>query len=85
MLCTFSVILWVEVDSICLHTLSTAIISIWVADLGSRLARMQLLLRQRFPYEGQAAHPRFSPSETLAIPNDMLIQSNNNARNIPIA
>lgn len=55
------------------------------ANLGrrSRLARIHHLLRQRsFPTKGTAADPKILPSETLAIPNDMLIQLNDNIRNI---
>lgn len=49
----------------------------------SRLARIHHLLRQRsFPTKGPAADPNILPSETLAIPNDMLIQLNDNIRNI---
>lgn len=87
MLCVFSVILWQKLSSVCLHTLSHC----HHANLLGRRSpvgqnRRYDLLRQRsFPVKAQRQIPKFFPSETLAILNDMLIQSNDNVQKISIA
>lgn len=83
MLCAFSVILWQNLSSACLDTLSSVIMPILVADLG----RLESTVSSPTlpPYIPRpSGRSQFPLSKLFAIPNTTLIQSDENVWKIPI-